>query len=681
MIATQPGLDARCAIGAVLRLAFVLCALVASNCAGGGQPASEPAAIEPTPASAPASAPAPIPIALEPRSSLDPSDAPLARQVGRMAKVGRCWSPTFSPDGRQLAFVSDLTGVPQVWTVSSKGGWPRQVTSLDDQVGGVRWSPDGQWLAFSVAPGGGMNTQIYLVRADGSELKRITDGGKDNNWLGEFDQSGARLVVSSSRRDPEAVDAWYYDMQAGELKLIAQNPGIGFAQDLSRDGRRAVVWRMQSRSKETVVLLDAETGAEHDLTPHAGAGESGNAQFSRDGRIVWLTTNLNRDRVAFGRVRLDKNGEPGPVKVLIDRPDADASQLVVSHDGRTAALLWNASGRNELELVDLRTMRRRKVRSLPGEIVWGLTFSRDDRKIAMNVTGASRPSDIWVLDVPTRRLRQVTHSPYAGVDLDALVRPELVTYKAHDGLELSGWLYRPSGVEGPAPYVVSFHGGPEGQERPRFRSDYQALLLRGIGVFAPNVRGSAGFGKRFVNLDNGELRTGAVRDIKASVKYLVDSKSAHPDRIGIMGGSYGGYMTMAGLTEYPDLFAAGANLFGIVNFETFFEQTEPWMAAVSTIEYGDPKTQAALLKELSPIHRIERVTDPTIVLHGANDTNVPVVEAEQVVRSLKSRGVPVDYVLFPDEGHGFRKTINRITATVSIVRWFETHLRSASLAE
>jgi dipeptidyl aminopeptidase/acylaminoacyl peptidase len=286
-----------------------------------------------------------------------------------------------------------------------------------------------------------------------------------------------------------------------------------------------------------------------------------------------------------------------------------------------------------------------------------------------------------VLDRDAGRLRQVTQAPHVGVKLEELVRPKLVRFKAHDGVNLSGWLYRPRGASGPAPVVLSFHGGPEGQERPAFRSDYQALLARGIGVFAPNVRGSAGFGKRFVNLDNGALRFNAIKDIRACVDYVVREKVADPKRIGIMGGSYGGYMVMAGLTHYPELFRAGANLFGVVNFETFFAHTEPWMAAISTVEYGDPKTQKKLLRELSPIHKIDRVKAATIVLHGANDTNVPVVEAEQVVKALKGRGVPVEYVLFPDEGHGFRKTPNRIRANVAVVRWFERHLKGRQIGE
>jgi dipeptidyl aminopeptidase/acylaminoacyl peptidase len=257
------------------------------------------------------------------------------------------------------------------------------------------------------------------------------------------------------------------------------------------------------------------------------------------------------------------------------------------------------------------------------------------------------------------------------------VRPELVRYKAHDGLELSGWLYRPNGMKGPGPIVLSFHGGPEGQERPGFNSTYQALLSRGIAVFAPNVRGSSGFGKKFVNLDNGALRVNGVKDIKASVDYVVSAGVADPKRVGIVGGSYGGYMVMAGLTEFPDLFAAGANLFGVVNFETFFKNTQPWMAAISKIEYGDPDKEAEMLRQLSPLTRIDRVKAPTIVLHGANDTNVPVIEAEQVVDNLRKRNVPVEYVLFPDEGHGWRKTPNRIRSAVAIVKFFEKHLKGS----
>jgi dipeptidyl aminopeptidase/acylaminoacyl peptidase len=227
----------------------------------------------------------------------------------------------------------------------------------------------------------------------------------------------------------------------------------------------------------------------------------------------------------------------------------------------------------------------------------------------------------------------------------------------------------------PGPVVLSFHGGPEGQDRPNFRSDYQALLASGIAVFAPNIRGSSGFGKAFMSLDNHEGRFDANKDIKATADFLVNAGIGAKGRLGVMGGSYGGYAVMVAVTDYFDTFAAGANLFGIVNFETFFAQSTPWMGAISTGEYGDPKTQRQLLRDLSPIHKLDRVVTPLLVMHGANDTNVPVVEAEQVVGALTKRGVEVEYVLFPDEGHGWRKQPNRVRSTLELTRFFGAHLK------
>jgi dipeptidyl aminopeptidase/acylaminoacyl peptidase len=597
----------------------------------------------------------------------------LESTVRRMARIGFCYSPTFSPDGLHLAFISDLSGLPQVWTVPAAGGWPTLVTGLDDQITAVQWSPDGHWLAFSLAPGGGLNRQIFLCRPGGSDIRQLSEGGKDNNWLGRWSADG-RLAVASSRRDPEAMDAYLVDPAANAWTLAGRNQGIGELEDVSRDGRLAVLYRMVSRSDDNLYLLDLERESETLLTPHEGPGHFGNGRFAPDGRTIYLLSNHEREMLAFARIQLDESGAPGPIEHLASRDDAELQAFDVSADGRTAALVWNVAGRNELAFYDLQSEQETPGPALPAEIVHELTFAPTGAHLALTLSGAAAPRDIYLYDLDTGRLTQVTRSPHPGVALDQLVRPELVHFPAHDGLPLSGWLYRPHGFAAPGATVLSFHGGPESQEQPGFSATYQALLSQGIAVFAPNVRGSAGFGKTFVNLDNGPLRANAVRDIQSCVEYVVQQGIAAPGRIGIMGGSYGGYMTMAGLTTFPDLFAAGGTLCGIVNFETFFANTEPWMAAISKVEYGDPDADAELLRELSPIHKIDRVRAATLVLHGANDTNVPVVEADQVVETLRERGVPVHYVLFPDEGHGFTKTANRITAAVAITRWFATHL-------
>ena len=606
----------------------------------------------------------------------------LATSVALMAKVGACYSPSFSPAGDRLAFVSNLTGMPQVWTVGAAGGWPELVTAFDDQVGAAAWSPDGEWLACTVAPGGGLNQQVYLVRPDGTGLRRLTPGGRENNWLGPWSDDGRWLAISSNRAGAGAMAPYLIEVASGEWRPIGgegARQGVNRVSDLSRDGRHATVARVLGRGDNDLYLVDLGNGAETRLTPHEGPGSFGGGYFSPDGRTIYLSSNKDREFVAFARVRLDEKGgdlaSAGPIEVLAARDDAELQSFAVSHDGATAALVWNAAGRCELAFVDLASGEVSAGPALPAEVVSSLTFSRDGRRLALALIGSAAPMDVWVFDRGAGELAQVTRSPHAGIDLGALVRPELVTFPAHDGLELSGWLYRPRDASRPGPLVLSFHGGPEAQERPVFNSTYQALLAQGIAVLAPNVRGSSGFGKTFVNLDNGALRFDGIRDINACADYAIASGVADRRRLGIMGGSYGGYMTMAGLTEYPELFAAGANLFGVVNFETFFAQTEPWMAAISRTKYGDPETERDLLRRLSPIHRIDRVVAPVIVLHGANDTNVPVVEAEQVVESLRRRGVPVEYVLFPDEGHGFLKIANRITATVAVVRWFVQHLK------
>jgi dipeptidyl aminopeptidase/acylaminoacyl peptidase len=597
----------------------------------------------------------------------------LERSVAMMARIGSASGPVFSPDGKRIGFITNISGSPQAWIVSATGGYPQQVTSLDDPVTDLDWSPTGDWLALEVAPGGGLNSQIYVVRPDGTALRRLTDGGKENNWLSKWTPDGKKIVVSSNRRSNAAMDAWSIDAASGTMTLVAENPGIGTVLDVSDDNKYALVSRVRSRGDNNVYRVALDGSGEVLLTPHTPPASFGSARFSPDANVIYLAGNPERDRAALGRVRVT-NGKAGAFEVLLAREDAEL-EAFENNDARTAGVLsWNANGRSEPALVDLATLKQRPVMNLPADLAGAYNFSPDGARLALVFSGSSRPADIWTLDVGSGALAQITFSPHPGVDLSKLVRPELVTYKAADGLPLSGWLYRPQGAKPPYPTVFSFHGGPEGQERPSFNSNYQALVAQGMAVFAPNVRGSAGFGKRFVNLDNGPLRVGSVADIKASVDHLVAAGITDAKRAGIMGGSYGGYMVMAAVTEFPDLFAAGANLFGMINFETFFKHSEPWMAAISTVEYGDPATQLDLLRSLSPIHKVDRIRTPLIVLHGANDTNVPVIEAEQTVESMKKRNIPVEYILFPDEGHGWRKTPNRIRSTVSIVRFFAGRL-------
>jgi dipeptidyl aminopeptidase/acylaminoacyl peptidase len=597
-----------------------------------------------------------------------PADAALEARITAMGKVTSASSAQYSPDGKQIAYISNVSGSPQAWVMPAAGGTPKQLTTGSDPVSGLRWSPDGK-LAYAVSPGGGYNAQLFLTSADGTQVKRINQG-ESNTFPGDFTPDG-RYHFRSNARSAASTDTWMYDPATGTAKIAIEMEGLGGIEDVL--GNRAVVNRLVTRGNNNLWLEDLTTGRSMLLTPHLGAAQS-TGVFGKDTNTLYLAHDIERDRSALARIDIAADGKTYQRTELAARDDAELDDFIIN-DAKTQALLsWNVAGRNELERVDLATGERHPLPAAPAELVVSMDYSPDGKRVALALTGSAAPSEVWQLDLANEQYTRLSFSPAEGVDLAALVKPELRTFKAHDGLELSGWLYLPQDFKAPGPVVLSFHGGPEGQDRPAFRADYQALLASGIAVFAPNIRGSSGFGKKFMSLDNHAGRFDANKDIKSAADFLVAERIGAKGRLGIMGGSYGGYVVMVAVTDYPDTFAAGANLFGMVNFETFFAQSTPWMGAISTGEYGDPKTQLQLLRDLSPIHKLDRVKTPLLVMHGANDTNVPVVEAEQVVNALKKRNVPVEYVLFPDEGHGWRKQVNRVRSTLELTSFFAKHL-------
>jgi dipeptidyl aminopeptidase/acylaminoacyl peptidase len=593
------------------------------------------------------------------------SSSELATKIEAMAKVGACYSPSFSPDGSEIAFISNITGTPQLWKIPSTGGWPIQLTNFNDPVSNAIWSPKGNRIAFQLAPGGGMNSQVYTIKSNGTELEQITSGGKSNNWVGNWSDDGNYLSYSSNENNPSGMDSYLYNMSTQSIELRIKNQGIGNITDINKNNDQILLSRLASRGSNDLYLIN-KVSKETLLTKHSGPG-SFYGEFSQNGEI-YVASNLDRDKIAFGKI------QDGKIEILSEYGDSELQGFILNESGSMALLIWNVAGKNEISVFDLKNQKELRTLKIPVELIGGGEFSPDDRYFLFTGSGSTEPDNIWLYDFENDTFKKLTDSPHPGINLEELVAPKLVKFKSFDGLELSGWLYEPKSGEKPYPTVISYHGGPEGQSRPSFNYTFQALLSQGIAIFSPNVRGSSGFGKRFVNLDNGALRVNGVKDIEACYNHITGSGFADKSRVGIMGGSYGGYMVMAGITEYPNMFTAAANLFGVVNFITFFEETEPWMAAISKVEYGDPDTEADMLRALSPINKVDFVETPTIVLHGANDTNVPVVEAEQVVENLKKRSIPVEYILFEDEGHGWRKTPNKVTSTVSIVNWFKKYL-------
>ena len=595
--------------------------------------------------------------------------ASMAATVAAIAAIRSSTGASHAPDGKRIAYISNASGSPQIWILGGDG--PVQVTRLDDPVQSVEWSPAGDWLAYDVAPGGGLNVQIHVVRPDGSGDRIVTSGGTSNNRLFGWTRGGKTLRIGSAAADPSKFVPQLVDVVTGAATAVGEGSAGLQSFAVSRDGRRFVIDRAQTRGDGNIWLADRGTARERLVTPHTGRAQFATIGLSPDGRRLWLAGNGDTDNYALVAVDIAADGTPGAMQTVRSRADAELETAELSDDGRTIALVWNTGGRSELSWFDTASGRERSGPKLPIDIVSAPNFSPDGTVLVMTGSGAAAPANLYRVTAATNAAARLTNSAHDNVDLAGFVMPRLIEWRARDGVKLSGWLYTPPGAAGPQPMVFIYHGGPEGQSRPAINADIQALAASGIAVLTPNVRGSTGAGKLFVELDNGPLRVNGVTDIADTSDYMVKAGLADPARLGIMGGSYGGYMVMAGVTEFPRMFAAGVNLFGVVNFDSFFKYTQPWMAAISTVEYGDPVKDKAMLARLSPLTNIAKVTTPLLVLHGANDTNVPVIEAEQIVASLKGRGVPVDYILFPDEGHGWRKLPNRIKSTAAIVDFFK----------
>jgi dipeptidyl aminopeptidase/acylaminoacyl peptidase len=602
----------------------------------------------------------------------------VALAVAQIAGAAGAWCPALSPDGDRVAYVTDRSGSPRLEVAAVDGRTPPAVLSgPDEEVVSVAWSPDGGWLAYLVSPGGSICAELHVVRPDGSGRRLLA--GQDPRatvFAGAWTGPGHYACSIAPGDGPDA-DVVLVDVLTGEQRTLASG-GFLSVTSVSAD-ERFVLARRGPRAYRHIVLCDVATGLQRRVlaldAPGGIASEDG--RFGPDGASIYLRASLpgepGTDRSGLVAVALSPDGEPGRGRTVLYRPDADLDGYALRTDG-TVLAVWTAEEETEFCVHALSDGALIRTIALPEPVMPGWSLAGDGATMVAELTGPQAPRGLWLIPLEGQGAPTPLPSTPVRPDLRALVPPVRYEYSAPDGMPLSGWLYVPAGVHGPNRTVITFHGGPEGQERPDYSPLAQTLVAAGFTVFAPNVRGSGGFGRAFLTADDGEAREASFDDVRTTVEELVAAGIAQRGRVGAHGWSYGGYLTLVALTRWPDLFAAGVTGAGMSDLRTFFAGTEPWMAAASVTEYGHPVADRDLLAALSPMTALERLTAPVLFAHGDRDTNVPVAESVQAHQALQALGASSDLLLLPGEGHTIVGHDHLVELSTSVVTWFDRWL-------
>jgi dipeptidyl aminopeptidase/acylaminoacyl peptidase len=608
--------------------------------------------------------------------------------LARYLCISQAYAPSFASDGQRLAFLTDITGIPQVWQVAlpPPGGaplWPDQLTFGRDRVAAVRCSPapGDKRILCARDSGGNEKTQLILLSPDQPPLSLTTGHEGAMHTLGEWSEDGKRILFAANRRDPALFDLYLQPLD-GEARLVWQNdePGYLFNATFSPNGKRAAVVRIESSFRHELFEVDLEGGTAQRLIDSGEAVRFTRCCYAPDGRSLYLDTDLGSDWLYVGRLDL----ESGKVEPLAT-PGWDCESLERSPDGRTLAYAVNVDGVRIPYLLDLGTGISRAAPGLdaaPGLVADALlAFSPDGSRLAFAYTYATRAADLYVWDLQRDRVEAVTCSSHGGIPPERFVAPQLIHYGTFDRDEegetrhIPAWFYVPREAERrPLPVIVLVHGGPEGQYSPSFHPLIQYWVAHGYAVLAPNVRGSTGYGKAYSHLDDVEKRMDSVADLAHAAHWLRQQPEVDGERIVVYGGSYGGFMVLSALTAYPDLWAAGVDIVGISSLATFLENTSDYRRGHREAEYGSLARDRAFLEHIAPINHIDQIACPLFVIHGANDPRVPLSEAEQLVEALRARQVPVEFLVFDDEGHGIVKLENKLAAYPAVVDFLERHL-------
>jgi dipeptidyl aminopeptidase/acylaminoacyl peptidase len=651
------------------------------------------ASSRPTPPAAPVAVAPPVPP--PPAAGAPPAetaqavvepDALAGAEAARIAEFSRQAAPfveafvnseaLFTRDGKQVLFVSSRDGLPQVYRadVASPTSQATRLFESKERVTLIDTTPDGKSLLVFSDKGADENWSVWKVGLDGSAPVELTPGETLNRETAFLpDLATDTLYVGARRMNEVASSAYAVPAAGGPSRVIYRDDKPGFLVHVSRDGKQGLFARYLSASENYLLHLDLASGKTRPLYPAEGTQVSlFAAQFSPDGKTVYVSTDGGGEQAwllaldsASGK-ELARYVEKNPAKSILQA-------LVVAKTGDTLALSVSAGNRNEVRLLDARTLKPKARVELPLGQGAPQAFSEDGRRLTAIWSTPASITDAWVIDVKTGKASPLRQEPRPSLKQLPAIETSIVDIRAHDGLALPTNVYLPKQRPGKLPVIVNYHGGPAGNSKIKWSAATAFFVSQGYAWVEPNVRGSSGFGRAFEEADNGRGRLEAFKDIEAVGRWAASQPWADPDRVIVYGGSYGGYTVLIGLTRMPDLWRAGVDVFGVANMKTFMATTSGFIREVFLLEFGDPDKDAAFLESISPLKDVEKIVDPLFVYAGANDPRVPRGESDQIVRALRERRVPVEYMVAGNEGHSMARRENQIEFMARTARFLEIH--------
>jgi len=572
--------------------------------------------------------------------------------------IKRANGPSFSPDAKRVAFESNASGDWQLWVTPETRWEPRQITHFSGGVEGG-WSPTGSQVLGMADRNGDQNYQLYAIDPDRGDTTRLTHELGVQHRLGGWMPDGKAIFYTSNARDARYFDCYVMDVATQHAERVSGEPTLLRAIAASHDGRFLAAEDLHSNANVDIRIVDIQAKTSRVITAHGDTSRFAVIGFSGDDRTLYCRTNSDGEFMHIESIAIAS----GARRVLFPTSH-DIDYGIMNRQGTQIAFAENVDGFERPAVWDVRTARRVELPALPAGINTPQDFSPDGSKLAIVVSTPAHDDEVWTLDLTARRANRVTFSPQGDVAEDSYVLPTTLHYPSFDGRSIPALLFVPRGAspQRRAPVIVSVHGGPDLQEQPYLTNYYQFLVARGYAVLAPNIRGSTGYGKSYVALDDGTRRWDALQDLAYAVRWIRQQDSLDGDKVACTGASYGGFATLAMLVHHADLFRAGVEFYGPADLKTFLDRTASYRRANRIAEYGDPVRDSTFMAAISPARHADRIKAPLLVIQGAQDPVVPPAESEDIVRLVKQHGGVAEYLLFPDEGHGIAKDEDYVKA-------------------